>query len=139
MIAQTLHGPQLKCYVNGKLLGIVTSIEFNVARGFAERSGIDQNTVAEFIPGNVMIAGRISVVRIRGSGGLEGLGLVAFPDKMLLEKYNKIDLIDRSTDKVVFSAINAVITDQSWSVGAKQLMAGSISFRAANYTNEAAG
>ena len=56
----------------------------------------------------------------------------------MLEKYIRIDILDRVTDKLVFSAINAVVTEQTWQATAKQHMIGSFSFEAQDYTNEAA-
>lgn len=138
MISQTLTAPLLKCFVNGKLLGIVTGIEWTVSSGRKPVSGIDQTTVQEWVPTTYTVSGRVSVIRAIGTGGLEGIGLVGFSDTTLLEKYLKIDLIDRSTDKVVFSAVNAVISSQNWSVSPKQVVTGSFSFEATQYVNEAA-
>lgn len=137
MQEKIISGPSLKCYINGDLLGIVTNFRFTVRTSHIPLRGIDVNTVQEFAPSTYTVLGSIEVVRTRGSGGLEGAGIVPFSDTILLEKYLRIDLLDRVTDKVVFSAINGVVTEQSWQTGPKSLMTGAFSFEATDFTNEA--
>lgn len=138
MQEKVISGATLKCYINGDFLGIVTGFRYTVRTSHIGLRGIDSNTVQEFAPSTYMVMGQAEVVRLRGSGGLEGAGIVSFSDTILLEKYLRIDLLDRVTDKVVFSAINAVVMEQNWQTAPKDLMRGSFAFEAADFTNEAA-
>jgi hypothetical protein len=134
--SKVISAPHLKCYINGKLLGIVTGFRYSVRTGRRGARGIDQNTVQEWIPTTYDVSGQVEIVRQRGTGGLEGPGIVAFSDTILLEKYIKIDLLDRVTDKIVFSAINAVVMEQNWVVGLKNHMVGTFTFEAQDQENE---
>ena len=138
MQSRVISGPRLKCVINGRVFGIVTSFRYEIRSSHAPAQGLDQNTVQEWIPTTYRVSGQVGVLRLHGTGGLEGAGVVAFSDDVLRQKYLTIELVDRVTERTVFSAINSVVSAQSWQVAAKGLLTGSFAFEAENQTNNEA-
>jgi len=143
--ALALHGASVALSLNGQRVGYVTSFSWNVDYGKRGIYGIDSPLPQELAPGVQRVSGTVGVVRIGGSGGAEGGGLVA-PQQgvapgevsaVMGEKYIHILLTDRQSGKTVFEAERATVTAQSWSVAAKGAMTGSLSFEAFFYMNEA--
>jgi len=144
--ALTLRGAATVLSLNGQKVGYVTAFSYDVDYGKRAIYGIDSPLPQELAPGPQRVTGTMAVVRISGSGGPEGGGLVA-PQAfamggdgsgVLSEKYIHILLTDRINGMTVFEAERATITRQSWSVSAKGLMTGSLAFEAFYHMNEAA-
>lgn len=137
MQSKSVVGSQIKCYVNNRLFGICTGFEYTIDVGRKAIYGLDQITPFELAAGVYSVKGKMDFNKVRYDGGLEGRGLVASQDKMLLEKYIGIVLVDRVTDTVIFQADFATINNQSWEVKAKGIMTGSCTFEAIIYRNDA--
>lgn len=138
MQTKVLSGPHVKCVVNGRTLGIVTSFQYSIRTPHRPAQGLDQTTVQEWIPTTYLVMGQVGIVRVRGDGGLEGAGLAAFSADLLRQKYLQIDLVDRLTERVLFSAINAVVTGQAWQVEARDVVRGQFTFEAQDQSNNEA-
>jgi hypothetical protein len=69
-------------------------------------------------------------------GGLEGAGLTVFADQLPRQKYLKIVVVDRVTDRVVFEVISAVLISQTWQAVPRQLMQGNFTIKALSYTSD---
>lgn len=132
-----LKGADLQIYINGRLFGVATGVRWNANDGRHAIFGIDQYTPFELAPGQCTITGSVECIAQRLDGGLEGRGIHAPEDMMMLEKYISIAIIDRSTDSVILAIENAAIDSQSWQAGAKGVVAGSFSFEGMGWTNEA--
>ena len=137
-MAQTsiIAGAHLKCYVNGRILGWASGVKINTRTPVKAIFGIDDSLAVELAPTTYAVQGTLQIWRGRNQGGAEGLGLVSFAEKLLLQKYFTLELVDRVTDGVVFKAIGCLTTSQDWTISPKGLISGSISFEGMNTSNE---
>lgn len=131
-----VRGGELKVYVNNNLLGIVTEMSFRSTNNAKPIYGLDSSEPFEIAETVNHVSGQLTVVRLRGDGGMEGRGLMASPAKVHLEKYSTIYVIHRFTDTVIFACDRARLTDQQWSVSAKGIMTGRVSFEGIGWINE---
>jgi len=137
MITRTLRGGDIKVYINGQLFKPVVSLNFSLSSGHHAISGIDYNSPFELAPGPTRIKGSIELLRARMDGGLEGQGVAASHDDILLEKYFTLALVDRITDSVILYVEECVIIDQNWNVPSKNIMTGNATFEGIGWANEA--
>lgn len=99
--------------------------------------GIDSMEPFELSPTVSAITGALTVYRRAGDGGAEGAGItVALPD-LSREKYFRVTLIERRTQKVIFNAPRCKITSQSWDVPTRGHVTGTLNFTATTWSNEA--
>ena len=134
----TLAGLHVKCYINGTLLGFITAVpQWVITTDQREAREIDSNIPAELMPGSYRVNGSFSILRGRDTGGLEGAGIVASAQNMLLQKYLTIELQDRLTDQMVFRAVNCAVLRQSWSIAPKQIIQGTFDWVGTVFENEA--
>jgi hypothetical protein len=83
------------------------------------------------------VSGTISVLRLQGTGGLQGRGIVAPFEHLAREKYFALLIISRVTGKKVFQADFCKCTSESWSIVARQRVQGQFNFSAIESSNEA--
>lgn len=133
--SQTLTGLRAKLYINNRLLGIATGVEFVINTGRKPIYGIDQIAPAELAPGQYSITGKIDCVRV-SNGGLEARGVAASQSNLLLEKYINIKIMDRVGNTTIFSCESATVDSQQWRVESRGLMRGSFSFSGLSWSNE---
>lgn len=143
--AVTISGASLNLFINGQKVGFVTSLSYDTDYGKKPIHGIDSPIPQELAPGPQRLTGTMNVYRLKGSGGLEGFGMVppqpgtsgeGETSAVLNEMYISILLVDRATGFSIFEAERATITRQSWTVGAKGIMTGNVSFEAFYSVNE---
>lgn len=138
MFSPIVAGHHVKCFINGILLGYVTGMpQWVIDTEYRETREIDSNTSVELIPGPFRVSGAFTVLRGRSTGGLEGAGIAATAEKMLLQKYLTIELIDRLTDQTIFRATRCQVTKQSWTTAPKQLVTGTFTWVGLRFENEA--
>jgi hypothetical protein len=136
----SIAAAHLKCYVNSKLLGYVMSVPaWTVATEWAELREIDNATGAQLTPRTYTVNGTIQILRGRSTGGLEGAGLVPSAEAFLRQKYLVIEIQDRVTQDIIFSAQKCQVISQQWSVSPKGLLIGNFNFRGLTMTNESEG
>jgi hypothetical protein len=134
--AQSTVGAGYKLYINNRIFGIATGFEFTTGAGRRPIFGLDNVGALELAPANNSVTGKVDCIRIRLDGGLEGRGIAARDEDVMLEKYISIILIDRLTDSVVFRCDQAAVQQQTWRVDAKQVMRGNFTFLGIDWTNE---
>lgn len=133
-----IAGHHVKCYVNGRLLGYITGMpQWTIDTDYRPALEIDSNVPRELMPGQFRVAGAFSILRGRDTGGLEGAGMVASGQKMLLQKYLTIELVDRLTDQTIFRATKCQVTRQAWTAAPKQLVTGTFTWLGIAFENEA--
>ena len=88
------------------------------------------------MPTTYAIEGTMQVYRMIGDGGAEGAGIQAPQAIQSREKYGTMVLIERDTDTPILQINMFVVNSQSWVLGAKNLMVGTISFKGIVFTNE---
>ncbi len=118
---KSLKGPDLKVYINGR----------------QEIPCIDRSTPIELPSGMCTIKGTMEIMRFRNSGGLQGVGIAAPEDRILLERYFSLTVVDRVSDKVILQIDEASVTEESWQTGAKGMVSGTFSFQGRQWTNDA--
>lgn len=134
--SKILAGAHLKVYVNGQLLGVANGFNFAVRSPVRINRGIDQSTGSELIPTTYDVTGTIQVYRGRWQGGAEGLGMAAFGQKLLEQRYSTIEIVDIDSDAVVAKFIQCLVPSQSWEIRPKGLVVGNFSFEGLDYSNE---
>lgn len=137
-LSRITHGARLLCYINGTLLGRITSFEYSSNTNHRDARGLDVNYVIETIPTTISTVFTMTILRVIADGGAEGAGLVTQLADQVREKYFTILLVDRVTDLPVFQSDYCTCTSQSWSVAAKGVMIGRISCEAIYWNNESA-
>jgi hypothetical protein len=127
----------LKVYVNGRLLGWTTGFTPRISTPVRAAGGIDTSVTFELMPTTYAVSGTMEVLRGRGQGGAEGLGMAAFAKDLLKQKYSTIELVDRLSDAIMFKFVGCLVEDQGWEVTPKGLVRGRFSFQGLDYSNEA--
>lgn len=135
--SKTIAAANVKVFINGKPFGIATAINWTASVGRHAIFGIDNETPFELAPGQRIIQGRMDVVRIRQSGGLEGAGVMAPDDDIMLEKYIQIVVNDRASDDSILNMPKAAADNQNWVAQSKGVVTGSFSFMGIGWSNDA--
>jgi hypothetical protein len=134
--SSTVRAVDLILYINGKVFGVATSMNWEISTGSKAIRGIDQDFPFELAPGSSMVRGSVECMRQHDDAGVEGFGIVAIQDKLSNGRYFSLQLIDRETDSVVLQVLKASLTSQQWRVQAKGVLTGSFSWEALQYSNE---
>jgi hypothetical protein len=136
-MSRLVVGAHLLCFINGRLFGEVTAIQWDSATPNVSRVGIDSLTPFELSPVGAKMSGNVSLFRLHGTGGLEGRGIVAPFSHIAREKYFSILIVDRVTGKRLNQADYCKVNNQSWRMVARQRVEGSFSFEGIDWSNEA--
>lgn len=118
----------VKCLINGRVVGQVTSFSFRRQSTPKPMLVVDQFVPAELIRGPVLISGQIGLLRVQRDGGPEALGLMPPTQDISVEQYVSIQLKDLVSDTVLFQVDSALIDSESWEQPAQDLMHGQVSF-----------
>lgn len=135
-VSRIVKGADLKIYINNKLFGLVLNFTWQAGNGRRPIYGIDNPEPQEIADGQNFVSGTIAVVRLRDDAGLEGYGVVAQPHETTREKYTTITVVDRVTDRPIFTCDKARIKSQSWNVTARDMLTGSFQFDGIVWENE---
>lgn len=134
-----IQGAAVKLLINGKVVGIGTSISYQRDQGAKFIYGIDDPVAKEVaITGPYSIKGQITGLRTRSSGGFDGLQVInaSTVSDYFNQQYCVLELVDRKTG-VTFAKINKVIfNSDSLQVSAKSVVTISASFMGTFMTNE---
>lgn len=131
-----LTGAHVVCYVNGRILGRVTSFHWTKQSTIKRVQGIDTLIPSELIRGPVFVNGQIGLLRTKRDGGAEGAGLTAPMENLNLEQYVSLMLIDRMTDTVVGQFDSCLIESDGWRVDPKGIVTGTLTFQSLKFANE---
>ena len=115
----TLTGAQIVVYINNKQYNVIQSLTYEV--DYAEEGiwGIDSPWPQEIAGGRVTIRGKVSGLRIKLSGGLQGSNLRPLFTDIAASPYVSIRVEDRSTNESIFLVQNAKISNESHTIPAK--------------------
>lgn len=133
---RTILGAELKVIINNNIFADCTGISWTIESGRESVRGLDSNLPFEVAEGGATIRGRMDLVRLRRSGGVEGQGLTALPFNFALEKYISIRVIEKQTSSTVFASDKALVVNQNWQIQARGMMRGSLQFESLDYINE---
>lgn len=136
MSSRLLVPASILVYINSRLYGKVSSFRYDLSSVHKPIYGLDSGEPFEFIPTTTKVVGTMQIYRIAGDGGPEGDGMTAHFADLPIAKYFSVSLVDRRTNMVVFEALECVVQNQSWEISGKNLVTGTISFEAKDYSNE---
>jgi hypothetical protein len=131
-----VHGARERLFINNRLYAEVVNISYRIETGTRGIRGVDEYEPTELVAGPVSIVIGMSVLRQVGTGGPEGQGVAAPLEYLSLSKYADILILDRATDLVIFHSPRAKLIGQDWSMAARQIMSGKLTFECIGYENE---
>ena len=134
--SKSLASADVVLWVNGAILGIATGGSYVKNTQIRRSRAIDSLKTYELVPTEVSCSGRFQVVRLHGTGGLEGQGVTAFPDETLLQRYATLTLIDRRNDQIVDQFEQCMFSVVQWHVINRQLVQGTFQFEGIGWNNE---
>ncbi len=136
MPALTLAGAHVVVYLNGRVYASVESFSWVSSTPKKTIFGLDSVIPAELAPTITGCSGSLKLYRLIGDGGIQGPGMAAAFEDMPSEKYFTLQLIERRSDTVIFSAQECSVESESWGAEAKSLIRGSMTFKAKTWSNE---
>lgn len=125
-------------YINGQPYGLVTDFAWTAETPKKPLYTIDVMEALELAPTLTKVTGSLGVMRITGTGGLEGAGMAAPQSALSRERYFSLVLKDRSTDVIIFQALRCSVTSQHWQANARGFLTGTVQFEAIDWANETA-
>lgn len=131
-----IRGLDCILYINGRIFGVATGINWEASTGAQKRHGIDRHTPFEVLPTQASIRGTVQCLRQHNTAGIEGAGVVPVEDELSGSRYFSLQLVDRQTDTVVLQVLEAACVSQQWSVQARGVMTGSFAFEGLSWSNE---
>lgn len=138
---QTGSGVVVK--VNGKVVGFATGLTFTRSQNLKVIHEVDSPFAAEIAPTTYSVSGNMTGFRLRDSGGLDGAGKgnqimdLSTVDSYFYQKYATIEVVDRVSNKMMYSFRGVLFDQDSWSITTKNIITFSASFRAIFVSNEA--
>ena len=136
--------PELRLLINGKVAGYATGLNYRILQGQKLIFGVDSPFPQEIAQGAgpSYAEGSIQVFRTKdGSPEIWGMMTPRTSEDGVFEsgsiastalgsgKYLVLELRERATDKIVLKMTHVMFGSQEWSVTAKQVMTGSVSFQ----------
>lgn len=109
--ASVIVGAAVRLLVNGKVIGVGTSVTITRDQGVKPIFGIDSVLAQEMaITGPYRVSGSITGLRTRDTGGFDGLQVInaSTLSDYFNQKYCVLELIDRKTG-VTFAKVTKVI------------------------------
>jgi hypothetical protein len=124
-----LRGADIKLYLNGKVYKEVQQLSYTIEKGEQPIYGIDNIFPQEITATKVSVTGSISGIRIRYSGGLQGLGVSSLIRDAANSPYISLRIEDRSTGEDILY-IESIKTDsENVRVAAKGIVNVSFKFQ----------
>lgn len=130
-------GAHMAVLINGRRFGEATRLEHGSDTPVDEKRGLDSMVAFELAPTTAIVTGTLMMLRVRGTGALEGLGITAPFRKIPMGKYFSILVVNRLDGSKVFAADRCLVTNQRWIFGAKERASGTFSFKGIEFSNEA--
>lgn len=115
-----LTGANIKLYINNKVYPIVQSVAFTVDYGETEIYGIDSPYPQEIGSNKIVVRGQVSGLRLKLSGGLQGVNMRPLFFDSAASPYISIRIQDRATSEDIIFIPNCKITMESHTIATKQ-------------------
>lgn len=119
MAAIVLAAANIKIYINNKPFNTVQSLTLNVDYGETEIWGVDSPWAQEIAPGKAMVRGQCACIRVKNSGGLQGLNLRPAYADFAASPYISIRIQDAQSKEDILFIPNAKVTKETHSVATK--------------------
>lgn len=132
------HGAGVRLIINGVIIGFATGINFTRSTSAKFIYEIDNPYPKEIAKTAYSVQGTLTGLRIRDSGGLDGVGIMdeSNANAYFNSKYCVLEIVDRVTNKNMFTIQKVLFDQDSWSIQAKQLVSFSASFKGMFVSNE---
>lgn len=132
------HGAGVRLVVNGVIIGFATGLTFTRSTSSKFIYGIDSPYAVEIAKTAYSVQGTLTGLRIRDSGGLDGVGIMdeSNASAYFNSKYCVMEIVDRATNKNMFTIQKVIFDQDSWSIQAKQLVSFSANFKGIFVSNE---
>lgn len=131
-----LVGANIICYLNGKPLGFVAGFHYNASTPSREIRGIDLPEVVELAATTSSCKFTMTVFRVKGGGGIQGIGMGPVSAEIPRGKYFDFILIDRVTDTVVWQGRWCRVDSESGNFEAKAMSMITVGGSAITWNNE---
>lgn len=125
----TLTGAQVKIYISGKLYPEAQSISWTIDYVEEEIYGIDSVFPQEIAPNKVKVSGRISGIRLKSSGGLQGAAARSKISEVLSSPYTSLRVHDRYSNKDILFIPQMKVTSENFEAATKGSVKLSFSFK----------
>lgn len=135
--SKVITGGRTFCYINGNLFGRIDSFSFGYGTPKKAIRGIDIPFPIELAPTYLEVTGTMTLYRLVGDGGTQGAGINVDPMLLSLQKYFTILITERSSDINLFKADYCSTDNESWTVAARGVMKGTVTFHGIVWSNEA--
>lgn len=114
-----LTGAHINLYINNKLYKQVQGVTFSIDYGESEIYGIDSAYPQEIAPSRVSVRGKVTGLRIKQSGGLQGINARPLFTDMAASPYVSIRIQDaQSTEDIAFFP-NCKVSNEQHQIGVK--------------------
>jgi hypothetical protein len=134
-----IAAPQVFLCINGQKIGRVTSFKWSPVSNVNPIYGLDSNEPFELAPTTTSCTGSMDLLKYLGDGGAEGAGLTPPSPDIPSGRYFSFLLIEQITNSVIFRADYCAVTSQSWGVGTRGMVGGTVNFQALSWSNEVSG
>jgi len=112
----TLTGSQIILYINNTSYKVVQSITLDFDYTEDSIYGIDTPWAQEIAGGRAMVRGKVTGLRTKLSGGLQGSNLRPLFTDLAASPYVSIRIEDRSTGESIVLIQNAKVTNESHTI-----------------------
>lgn len=119
MATYVLTGAHIKLYINNKVYKEVQSVTLSIDYGEAEIYGIDAAYPQEIAPTRVSVRGKVAGLRLKMSGGLQGINARPLFTDIAASPYISIRIQDRQSQEDIAFIPNCKISNEQHAAGAK--------------------
>jgi hypothetical protein len=124
-----LSGALVRIYINNRVYNEAQAVSYTLDYGETEVYGIDSPFPQEIHSTRAMVAGSISGLRLRNSGGIQPFNARPKITDVIKAEYISLRIQDRSTGEDILFIPNAKVSKQSLQVQAKGVVRLSFDFK----------
>jgi hypothetical protein len=124
-----LSGALVRIYINNRVYNEAQAVSYTIDYGEVEVYGIDSPFPQEIHSTRAMVAGSISGLRLRNSGGIQPFKARPKITDVIKAEYISLRIQDRSTGEDILFIPNAKVSKQSLQVQAKGIVRLSFDFK----------
>jgi len=128
MAFRSLNGAAILVKINGVTYPQCKAIQLNIDYGEDTIYGIDSALPQEIRQTRISVQGKIDGMRIK-STSLMTAGIIKTLKNQLQADYITIQIVDRTTQDVLYFIQQAKVTNESFSVGVRKVVDFSFSFK----------
>ena len=130
-----LVGGRASIKINKKLFGFAFGVNFNISTSATEILTIDDYLPYELAPGRITVSGTLGMFHIPGRGPSQQLAQ-ANQLSFLFHKYVTIEIIDQTTQNIIFASDKCMITSRTQDIQEGQLSTIQLQWKAIGWKDE---